>query len=241
MTRIFDVNGDEKSLAWLAETYDGCTVLPCATTGYREKWTLAAVYCTEGPAVIKIETRRGAAIGADQPVVVTWPSLADPSSELSLLPAYPHNWAARGVAQRTNSAGVVGFGLGSSYGPLYHVWVLSTAPSDCLSGTGMKGGTEHRGPLHGVWVLENVVPAFATLRDALLWHAAEEQLIEFNPAASLQKRIFADGFVPNSPEFDVEKGGSVYRGQRAEHLGSGEVRVYFAPVPNWNAVDFVVR
>ena len=59
------------------------------------------------------------------------------------------------MVQRTSS-GVTGFGLGSAYGPYYHAWVLSSAPSDCLTKTGMKGGTNHRGPLHAVWQLAQV-------------------------------------------------------------------------------------
>ena len=38
----------------------------------------------------------------------------------------------------------------------YSTWVLSSAPSDCLTKTGMKGGTEHAGPLHAVFVLTPV-------------------------------------------------------------------------------------
>lgn len=66
--------------------------------------------------------------------------------------------------------------------------------------------------------------------------ANRRQLIQFNPGATLQQRIFGDGFVPNSGEFDVEAGGRTWRGQRAEHLRSGQVRVYYAPVDDWSDV-----
>ena len=78
--------------------------------------------------------------------------------------------------------------------------------------------------------------------DELLLEAAEDaQAIEFNPQAALQKRIFADGFVPNSPEFEIESGGDSYVAQRAEHLVSGEVRVYHVRKGEWAYVDFVRR
>ena len=79
------------------------------------------------------------------------------------------------------------------------------------------------------------------LKETLLAEAEARQAMRFNPNAALQSRIFAHGFVPNSPEFDVEIGGLPYRAQRAEHLGTGRVRVYYAQVPNWNDVRFVER
>jgi len=77
--------------------------------------------------------------------------------------------------------------------------------------------------------------------EVLLADGEDWQLIQFNPGASLQKRVFADGFVPNSPEFRTVVAGSEYAAQRAEHLGSGEVRVYYAPVTNFTEVDWVSR
>lgn len=79
------------------------------------------------------------------------------------------------------------------------------------------------------------------LEDVLLAEGDRHQVIQFNPDAALQSRIFADGFSPNSPEFDVEFEGVLYRGQRAENLDTGQVRVYYARVPNWDDVRFVER
>jgi hypothetical protein len=79
------------------------------------------------------------------------------------------------------------------------------------------------------------------LRDVLLAEAEVHQMIQLNPGAALQMRIFADGFVPNSPEFDVQVNQVQYRAQRAEHLGTGQVRVYYAKVPDWGNVRFVER
>jgi N-acetyl-anhydromuramyl-L-alanine amidase AmpD len=81
----------------------------------------------------------------------------------------------------------------------------------------------------------------ALLRDLLLAQAEACQVIQFNPNAALQRRIFADGFVPNSPEFDAQVSGVQYRAQRAEHLGTGKVRVYYARVGDWGNVGFVER
>jgi hypothetical protein len=155
-TRVYDLDGTERTLAWLAQAYDGCHVLPANTAGATEYWRLAAIYCTTGPATLKVEVRREGHQADNQPVVATWPALGAPSPDLDALPASPHNWASRGVIQRTEASGVTGFGLGGTYGPFYHAWVLSSVPSDCLTKTGMKGGTNHNGPLHGVWILTPV-------------------------------------------------------------------------------------
>ena len=79
------------------------------------------------------------------------------------------------------------------------------------------------------------------LEEKLLAGAAEAQVIEFNPSAALQKEIFADGFVPNSGEFEIKSGGVRYVAQRAEHLGTGEVRVYYVPWGDWSQVGHIQR
>jgi hypothetical protein len=80
-----------------------------------------------------------------------------------------------------------------------------------------------------------------SLRNVLLAEAEVHQTIQLNPIAALQSRIFADGFVPTSPEFDTQVNSVQYRAQRAEHLGTGQVRVYYAKVPDWANVQFVER
>lgn len=86
-----------------------------------------------------------------------------------------------------------------------------------------------------------VEPAEARLFAQLLERAEEEQSIQFNPNAALQSRIFADGFVPNSGEFSLPFGGVTYIAQRAEHLESGEVRVYYVQKDLWDLVWFLTR
>lgn len=79
------------------------------------------------------------------------------------------------------------------------------------------------------------VPAPITLLNpdglALLrQHADNRQCVQFNTAAALQAAAFREGFVPNSPEFELAiEGGATYVAQRTEHPGTGEVRVYFVP------------
>jgi len=241
-TRVFDINGREQSWDWLADRYDGCTVLPARLNGEPEAWRLQAIFCTTGPAVLKIEARNSRGQAADnQPVVMTYPSLSNPDPGLDDLTAYSNRWSDRGKVHRTNLDGVFGYGLGGAYGPVYHAWVLSSAPSDLLHRTGMKGGTNHEGPLHGVWQLEAVEPEHATLHDALVWNAERNQVIQFNPEAALQKRIFAAGFVPNSPEFDITFRDVAYVAQRSEHMGTGEVRVYYVRRGHWDSVSYVTR
>lgn len=83
-------------------------------------------------------------------------------------------------------------------------------------------------------------PPAPNLESALKVTAAQKQVIQFNPNAALQKVIFAANFVPNSGEFELENGGKKYIAQRSEHLGTGEVRVYYVPVGDWGNVKFVV-
>jgi hypothetical protein len=79
------------------------------------------------------------------------------------------------------------------------------------------------------------------LAGMLLTAAAEAQVMQFNPNAALQKRIFADSFVPNSPEFEIDFNSARYVAQRAEHLGTGDVRVYYVPKGDWSRVSYVRR
>ncbi len=79
------------------------------------------------------------------------------------------------------------------------------------------------------------------LGQALLTEGEKHQVIQFNPAAALQKRIFADGFVPNSAEFNTTTDGSAYAAQRAENLGNGQVRVYYATAGDWGNIRTAVR
>ena len=65
------------------------------------------------------------------------------------------------------------------------------------------------------------------------------QLICFNPEATIQRQIIQDGFVPNSGEFEMPLGQARYVGQQAEHLRTGEVRVYFVKRNQWHRVQWL--
>ena len=80
-----------------------------------------------------------------------------------------------------------------------------------------------------------------TLAEILLAEGEKRQVIQFNPDAALQFCILTDRFVPNSPEFEIEYKSARYVAQRAEHLGTGEVRVYYGPITNVNQVAFATR
>ena len=75
----------------------------------------------------------------------------------------------------------------------------------------------------------------------LLAAGENAQVIQFNPNAALQKRMFGDGFVPNSSEFGLNVGGVTYIGQRGERLDTGEVRVYFVRDGDFSSVFFFTR
>jgi hypothetical protein len=86
-----------------------------------------------------------------------------------------------------------------------------------------------------------VAAVLPSLRPTLIVEGDRRQIIQFNPGAALQKRVFADSFVPNSAEFTVNANGIQYAVQRAEHLGSGRVRVYYVRQGDWGNVAFVER
>ena len=114
--------------------------------------------------------------------------------------------------------------------------------ADILTGAGLPANNHVT--TFGVWQairFGDLHPEFEALDEALLWHGEAAQKIQFNPRAALQKAIFLDGYVPNSGEFTVAWMGREYVAQRAEHLGSGEVRVYYALLDDWANVRWVTR
>lgn len=120
-------------------------------------------------------------------------------------------------------------------------WVqCADGKSDAFFGAGLPG---NRHVCFAVVFQRTVYRAepTGTLREILLAAGEDWQVIEFNPDAALQQRIFAAGFVPNSPEFYVTKNNVTYVAQRAEHLGTSEVRIYFAPTTNVLNVGFEKR
>jgi hypothetical protein len=122
----------------------------------------------------------------------------------------------------------------------------------CPSDRASKLGTHHNdepGPNGELWntmghhsfyiVFQRTSNGSASLSDLLVQEGKRCQVLKFNREAALQKRIFADGFVPNSTEFTINQGGAQYIGQQAEHLTSGERRVYYVPVGDWGNVQCI--
>ena len=149
---VLDLNGTMRDWAWLRAKYGNVSYLEAA--GY-PKFQLIKVEEMEGPQtmIVNSEDENGAP-HSGQPVVLSWPSLvaavAGSARHSRGIEVLLHS---RGVIQRTEN-GCTGFGLGGgSYisdpavGGPYSVFVLSPSTySDCLTGTGWLGGTNHMGP-----------------------------------------------------------------------------------------------
>lgn len=73
-----------------------------------------------------------------------------------------------------------------------------------------------------------------------LWsESVNRQAISLNPNAALQAAIFADGFTPVESEFwYTPSDGKQRAAMAAEHLETGERRVYYAVVPAWDVVKW---
>ncbi|HEY65545.1 MAG TPA: hypothetical protein G4O02_13345 [Caldilineae bacterium] len=158
---VFDRHGVKRDWDWLRDVYGNVMLLD---GGPRPKFTLVRVDETEGPAVIVVRIQRldGSPV-VDQPVANHWPDPDLPSLEGGELKTL---WRTTGVHQRTDRNGYTGFGLGpGSYildpvlGGPHVIWVLSPSlRSDGISGVGMLPGTNHRGPLHLTFVLDDRSP-----------------------------------------------------------------------------------
>jgi len=187
-----------------------------------------------------------------QEVAHTWPGIElggdvrQLRSGSTLLRPYRSVYADRAAIKCCEADGKAGFGMGtSSYirdplaGGPNTLWVLSEAfASDALAGIGMIGGTNHLAPTHLHFRINGQA---GLLRQALLDAGERYQAIQFNPAAALQRAIFADEFVPNSGDFALLHEGLTYVAQRAEHLRTGAVRVYYCRQGEWGTVKYVER
>ena len=65
------------------------------------------------------------------------------------------------------------------------------------------------------------------------------QTVSLNPDAALQAAIFKDGFVPVESEFWHTIDGIQWAAMAAEHLETGERRVYCTTVPDWDMVGWI--
>jgi hypothetical protein len=147
---IYDADGNRRDLTWFRKVYGNVRFLE-AESG--PKFALKRVDETIGTALIKIRVldHDGQNLQG-QPVANRWPDSSLPDLRGS---GSRTLWHDRAHVQNTDASGLTGFGLGSgsyiadlSHGGPHTVWVLSpTYFSDGLSGLGMLGGTNHRGPL----------------------------------------------------------------------------------------------
>ena len=163
---VLDLSGTVRDWAWLRAKYGNVCYLEAA--GY-PKFQLIKVEEMEGPQTMIVNTEaENGSPHSGQPVALSWPSLAGPSQDLPVIPAGSKScYTSRAVVQRTEN-GCTGFGLGGgSYisnpavGGPYSVFVLSPSTySDCLTGTGWLGGTNHMGPCRLTF---RIVPAGVAL------------------------------------------------------------------------------
>ena len=82
-------------------------------------------------------------------------------------------------------------------------------------------------------------PVSGEFQNRLTDLARINQLIYFNPDATIQRKIIEDGFVPNSGEFEMEYNQSRFVGQQAQNLDTGETRVYFVKRNQWHQVQWI--
>ena len=144
-------------------------------------------------------------------------------------------WETRAIHQFTDSNGYTGFGLGTgSYikdvaeGGPHTIWVLSPSlSSDGLTGVGMLGGTNHRGPLSLVFQIDR--DDFATLDEAIIHTAKASQRMAHNFEAAIQRKALANGHWLVGDEVDVTWRGD-WRGvtQLAVDPRLGREYAYFA-------------
>lgn len=90
-------------------------------------------------------------------------------------------------------------------------------------------------------VSEPTPPPVEDPLDVLWQESIEQQVLELNDQAALQRAITADGFTPVSPEFWKTVNGIQYAAQTAESATTGERRVYYTEVPNWDAITWFTK
>lgn len=122
---------------------------------------------------------------------------------------------------------------------IYSLWMVD-GPSDRVEGLQMRGNRHvcyyatYERAINGA-----TPPPPPDLASYLRALGQQAQLIQFNPTAALQRQIFADGFVPNSPEFAAHYEERDYVAQRAERLDDGRVRIYYVSVDDWSTIHYL--
>lgn len=166
MTKVFDLNGAERDLAWLQANY-GARVAACGDAG--PHFEVAEVRIQEGPAVVTVEVRDEA--GGRLPnfaVAWHWPNAPHDLTQAAYAPFLTRFKSPVDIQWTAAPNGDTGFGTGPGayiQGPIadggaHATWVLSDQyRSDALDRIGQLGGTEHRGPNKVVFRLVSGTPA----------------------------------------------------------------------------------
>jgi hypothetical protein len=128
----------ERDWQWLTDNFGDVRV----ERGYASA-SVDNLRAVSGPASITLYVLDGQGGGVgDVPVVFYWPDAP------SLAPEYQACGLSQGIVGWTESSGKIGFGLGGgSYyfppdGGPHTIW-LGVQGTDCMSGIGMLGGTNH--------------------------------------------------------------------------------------------------
>lgn len=147
--KVYDQQGQERNWQWLVANFGPVSLERAeAPAGPGKVFRVVKLQDREGPAVLIVhisdeqgnphEGARVVRYWPDAPSLPNWPQ---PTSR----------WRARGVFGKTNPKGEIGYGMGTGdyywppSGGASAVWVAEEdGASDCISGLGMLGGTNHR-------------------------------------------------------------------------------------------------
>lgn len=167
-------------------------------------------------------------IPAFGPVVLGYPY--PPGLEKGLYPGNANRPAQHVVSNK--------FDPNVKVGPLcIYIGAVGEPDSAIIGGIGLPHG--HHVSFEMVYQMRSDDPVDpepdGTFKEKLQIVAQAEQKVRFNPDAALQKRMFADGFIPNSNEFELD--GRVC--QRGEKLDENLVRAYYVVKGDWNNVNFI--
>lgn len=248
MTKIYDVNGAEKSEAWLKEKFG---VVVARADKSEKRFALTEIQVTEGPATLIVIARDKTGVPLNSHAVAFyWP---DAPTNLMTKDGdvFQTRFKGRANVQWTDANGMTGYGLGmGSYiydpkvGGPHAVWILHNLyESDALDKFGMLAGTNHVGPLRLTFSLvdaEVEAPSFDTIQDAIRYEAEENDVLSVNPDAALCKVAQAKGLWPTSNEFELAFDGVVYTAQRFRDPKSNAVYVLYCKKGEWYRVMEIV-
>jgi len=149
MIRVFDADGNEKSLEWALNKYNVKLVIAAKS---RDRWEVVALHEVIGPSSMTVRVNIKDGIGAFAiPVAFWWPGAWEDENAVECHPTEPKQ--PRKIRQITDLNGQTGFGMGG--GAYYHpskgeqgphaVWVSEYPQytSDLVDGLGMIGSSNH--------------------------------------------------------------------------------------------------